>query len=120
MLSHISSRLVPISSRRTVYNPMHWGPDDEIDCPLDADGAHQPVRVDEWSDDPGPLEDGAKVWDRMFYNLNTWGLKHYAELFRYLEPSLFGGALQPTDSLIVMKQLMERCFSYNTGAVAVE
>ena len=56
----------------------------------------------------------------MFYNLNTWGLKHYAELFRYLEASLFGGALQPTDSLIVMKQLMERCFSYNTGAVAVE
>ena len=63
-------------------------PDDEIDCALDADGAHQPVRVDEWSDEPGPLEDGAKVWDRMFYNLNTWGLKHYAEPVSYTHLTL--------------------------------
>ena len=95
-------------------------PDDEIECPLDADGAHQPVRVDQWSDEPGPLDDGSKVWDRRMFNMNKWGQKQYRELFRYLELSLFGGALQPTDSLIGMKQLMERCFRYNTGAGAVE
>ena len=42
----------------------------------------------------------------------------YGELFTYIEVSLFGGALQPTDSLTVLKQLMERCFGYNTGAVS--
>ena len=92
--------------------------DDEIECPIDADGGHQPVRIHHWSDEPGPLKDGSKVWDRRFYYLNNWGLKHFAELFGYLEPSLFGGALQPTASLKMMRQVMERCFGYNTGAVA--
>ena len=92
--------------------------DDAIECPIDAGGAHQPVRIEHWSDECGPLEDGSKVWDRRLYNLNNWGVKNYAELFGYLEPSMFGGAIQPTASLILMKQLMERCFGYNTGVVA--
>ena len=93
-------------------------PDDEINCALDAVGALPPVRVYHWLNEPDPLEDPHAYWDRRLYNLKAWGLKHYAQLFGYLEPSLFGGGIQPTDSLTVMKQLMERCFGYNTGVVA--
>ena len=69
---------------------------DEDTCPLDADGAHQPVRIVTWMDGPGTLEDGEKHWDRRLCNLDKWGHKLFCQLFSYLEPSLFGGALQPT------------------------
>ena len=41
----------------------------------------------------------------------------YCQVFAYLEPSLFGGAFMPTDSLLVLQQLMERIFGYNAGVV---
>ena len=93
-------------------------PDEEEICPLDADGAHQPVRVTEWVDQPGPIADGGKEFDRRMCQFTAWTKKLFCELFAYLEPSLFGGAIQPTDSITVLKQLMERCFGYNTGIVA--
>ena len=67
--------------------------------------------------EPGPIEDGDKKWDRRVCNLEHWPLKLYTQLFAYIEPSLFGGAIQPTDSMTVLRQLMERCFGYNTGVV---
>ena len=89
---------------------------DEV-APLDADGVHQPVSVTTWSDDPGPLRGGSDPWHKRYTLLSDWSKKHFEELFSYLEPSLFGGALQPTDSLKVLQQLMERCFGYCTGVV---
>ena len=88
-------------------------------CTLDPDGAHQPVRIKVWRDEPGPIEDGDKAWDRRWCNLNTWSNKLYCQLFAYLEVSLFGGALQPTDSLTVLKQLMERIFGYNLSLIHI-
>ena len=89
-------------------------------CILDADGAHQPVRIKTWVDEPGPLKDGKLQMDRRFASLKYWSQRLYTELFIFLEPSLFGGVVPPTDSLHVMKQLLERCFGYNTGVVAAQ
>ena len=55
--------------------------------------------------------------DKRFTSLNNWSQKLFFDLFQFLEPSLFCGAVRPTDSHTVLRQLMERCFGYNTGVV---
>ena len=79
-------------------------PDEEDTCPLDADGAHQPVRIITWVDEPGPIENGSQQFDRRVCSFAGWTNKLFCALFAYLEPSLFGGAIQPTDSITVLKQ----------------
>ena len=44
--------------------------DEGENCPLDADGVHQPVRISTWVDDRGPLEDGGNKWDRRYCSLD--------------------------------------------------
>ena len=65
-----------------------------------------------------PLEDGDKEMDKRLVNLKHWTQKLITELFIFLEPSLFGGVVPPTDSNTVLRQLMERCFGINTGVIA--
>ena len=89
--------------------------DEGENCPLDADGVHQPVAIFQWEDAPGPIKEGRQIWSRMYCSLAIWTDTHYLELFAYLEPSLLGGARKPTDSLRVLQQLMERIFGYNAG-----
>ena len=86
-------------------------------CTLDPDGDHQPVRIKKWNNEPGPLANGDKLMDKRYTSLNHWTQKLFFDLFEFLEPSLFCGAVRPTDSNTVLRQLMERCFGYNTGVV---
>ena len=87
-------------------------------CTLDPDGAHQPVRIKIWKDELGPLENGDKEMDRRFVNLKHWSQKLYLELFIFLEPSLFGGVVPPTDSNTVLRLWLQHRSScrpnYNT------
>ena len=78
--------------------------DTEPPAELDADGGHQPVRIQHCLDAPGDVDDPDKKYHRRFRNLSEWNQKHYLELFKYLEPSLFSGAVKPTDSKKGLRQ----------------